>query len=75
MLTAALTLAGCGAKEGQKAGESSSAPTAKPAAEITIGTEGTYAPFTFHDKSGTLTGFDVEIAQEVAKRAASLRVS
>lgn len=68
-LTAVLTLAGCGAKEGQTAGGSSSAPTAKPAAEITIGTEGTYAPFTFHDKNGTLTGFDVEIAQEVAKRA------
>ncbi|MFD2611770.1 amino acid ABC transporter substrate-binding protein [Paenibacillus gansuensis] len=35
---------------------------------LRIGTEGTYAPFTFHDKSGALTGFDVEIAQEVAKR-------
>ncbi|MDR6883329.1 amino acid ABC transporter substrate-binding protein [Bacillus sp. 3255] len=64
---AALTLAGCGAKEGQQAG-GTSAPTAAPAAEITIGTEGTYAPFTFHDKDGKLTGFDVEIAQEVAKR-------
>ncbi|MCM3629891.1 amino acid ABC transporter substrate-binding protein [Paenibacillus glycanilyticus] len=40
----------------------------KSAGEITIGTEGTYAPFTFHDKSGKLTGFDVEIAEEVAKR-------
>lgn len=36
--------------------------------KIRIGTEGTYAPFTFHDKSGKLTGFDVEIAEEVAKR-------
>lgn len=26
-----------------------------------IGTEGTYAPFTFHDASGQLTGFDVDI--------------
>ena len=26
------------------------------------------APFTFHDPSGNLTGFDVEIATEVAKR-------
>src|SRR5262245_20031376 len=26
-----------------------------------IGTEGTYAPFTYHDASGALTGFDVEI--------------
>lgn len=36
--------------------------------EITIGTEGTYAPFTFHDESGNLTGFDIEIAREVFKR-------
>lgn len=35
---------------------------------IKIGTEGTYAPFTFHDSTGKLTGFDVEIAEEVAKR-------
>ena len=35
---------------------------------IKIGTEGTYAPFTFTDKTGKLTGFDVEIAEEVAKR-------
>lgn len=35
---------------------------------IRIGTEGTYAPFTYHDKSGELTGFDVEIGREIAKR-------
>ncbi|MCK9861293.1 amino acid ABC transporter substrate-binding protein [Paenibacillus sp. ATY16] len=40
----------------------------KSSGEITIGTEGTYAPFTFHDASGKLTGFDVEIAEEIAKR-------
>ncbi|WP_142827077.1 amino acid ABC transporter substrate-binding protein [Planococcus soli] len=35
---------------------------------LVIGTEGTYPPFTFHDESGELTGFDVEIAREVADR-------
>lgn len=35
---------------------------------IKVGTEGTYAPFTFHDKDGKLTGFDVEIVEEIAKR-------
>ncbi|MDN7244821.1 amino acid ABC transporter substrate-binding protein [Planococcus shenhongbingii] len=35
---------------------------------LRVGTEGTYPPFTFHDDSGKLTGFDVEIAQEIGKR-------
>ncbi len=40
----------------------------KASGKLTIGTEGTYAPFTFHDKDGKLTGFDVDIAVEVSKR-------
>ncbi|CAB3681136.1 amino acid ABC transporter substrate-binding protein [Paraburkholderia rhynchosiae] len=32
-----------------------------------IGTEGTYAPFTYHDESGKLTGFDVEIGTQIAQ--------
>jgi L-cystine transport system substrate-binding protein len=33
-----------------------------------VGTEGTYAPFTYHDESGKLTGFDVDIATAIAQR-------
>ncbi len=40
----------------------------KATGAIKIGTEGTYAPFTYHDPTGTLVGFDVEIAREVARR-------
>ncbi|KMJ57951.1 amino acid ABC transporter substrate-binding protein [Bacillus sp. LL01] len=36
--------------------------------ELLIGTEGTYPPFTFHDDSGKLTGFDVEIAEAIAEK-------
>ncbi|WP_079479179.1 amino acid ABC transporter substrate-binding protein [Halobacillus salinus] len=35
---------------------------------LTIGTEGTYAPYTFHNDADELTGYDVEVAREIAKR-------
>ncbi|MGR9047363.1 amino acid ABC transporter substrate-binding protein [Halobacillus faecis] len=40
----------------------------KESGELVIGTEGTYRPYTFHDENDKLTGFDVEIAREVADR-------
>ena len=40
----------------------------KKSGEFRIGTEGTYAPFTYHDADNKLVGFDVEIGREVAKR-------
>ncbi|MHC0038192.1 amino acid ABC transporter substrate-binding protein [Pseudoneobacillus sp. C159] len=72
-------LVGCGtsddkAKEENKNGESASSgdkdllATIKDEGVLTVGTEGTYPPFTFHDDKGELTGFDVEIAREVAER-------
>lgn len=69
-----LVLAACNAqKEEEKADEKTEETASlydqiKEKGEVTIGTEGTYAPFTFHDKDGKLTGFDVEIAEEVFKR-------
>lgn len=35
---------------------------------LTVATEGTYRPFSFHDESGDLVGFDVEIAEAVADK-------
>ncbi len=35
---------------------------------LTVAPEGTYRPFTFHDESGDLTGYDVEIAEAVAEK-------
>jgi len=50
------------------AGADSSLSDVQDAGVLTIGTEGTYRPFTFHDASGDLTGFDVEIATAVAEK-------
>ena len=35
---------------------------------INIGTEGTYPPFSYHDVSGKLTGYDVEVSRAVADK-------
>jgi len=40
----------------------------KQAGVLKVGTEGTYAPFTYHDESGKLVGFDVEIAEAIATK-------
>ncbi len=40
----------------------------RAAGVIKIGTEGTYAPFTYHDSTGKLVGFDVEIGEAVAEK-------
>ena len=37
-------------------------------ATILVGTMGTYAPFTDHEKDGTLTGYDVEVTRAVAAK-------
>ena len=74
---AAVVLAACG---GEGSNSASSTPAQSGAASgslierinnkgtITVGTEGTYAPFTYHDKDGKLTGYDVEVTRAVADK-------
>jgi cystine transport system substrate-binding protein len=65
---AALVLSGC---SGSSAPASSSADDELglvSAGTLTVATEGTYRPFSFHDETGELVGFDVEIAEAVADK-------
>src|SRR3954470_15479538 len=76
LLLVLLTLTACGKTQNQAATKPDNQAAKsknlfeqiKADGEIKIGTEGVYAPFSFHDASGKLTGFDIEIAEEVAKR-------
>lgn len=78
---AAVLLAACGGEKGAaSSSQAASAPAPAAAATgslierinnkgtITVGTEGTYAPFTYHDESGKLTGYDVEVTRAVAEK-------
>ncbi|UOP05372.1 amino acid ABC transporter substrate-binding protein [Conchiformibius kuhniae] len=83
LVPAALTVALTACGQQQNAAPAASAPSvsAAPAhpegslmerieqkGTITVGTEGTYAPFTYHDESGKLTGYDVEVTRAVAAK-------
>ncbi|EQD05205.1 bacterial extracellular solute-binding s, 3 family protein [Neisseria meningitidis NM3139] len=74
---AALVLAACGGSEGGSGASSAPAQSAVSGSlierinnkgTVTVGTEGTYAPFTYHDKDGKLTGYDVEVTRAVAEK-------
>ncbi|ENS8552401.1 amino acid ABC transporter substrate-binding protein [Neisseria gonorrhoeae] len=74
---AALVLAACGGSEGGSGASSAPAQSAISGSlierinnkgTVTVGTEGIYAPFTYHDKDGKLTGYDVEVTRAVAEK-------
>jgi L-cystine transport system substrate-binding protein len=63
-------LAACGGGDAGTASSSSSSGSSGSSQEaLTFGTEGTYAPFSFHDeKTNELTGYDVDVAKAVGKQ-------
>lgn len=62
LLLAVLTVASCGS-----AGDSGDEPI-KAAGVLRVGTEGVYSPFSYHDASGQLVGYDVDVARAVADK-------
>lgn len=73
---AVLALAGCGGAGNSAEGSSGTGAALtgsgdqlariREAGKITVAMEGTWAPWTYHDESDKLVGFDVEVAQQIA---------
>ncbi len=62
VILGALLTAGCGSSGG---GDN----PLKSAGVLRVGTEGTYAPFSYHDpKTGELVGYDVDVAKAVGEK-------
>lgn len=64
MLTAAFT--GCSASKTEAEGDL--LEQIKQRGSITVAMEGTWAPWTYHDESDNLVGYDVEVAQKIAEK-------
>jgi cystine transport system substrate-binding protein len=66
---AAVTLSACSSGSPAPAGSAEGDDLGLvTAGTLTVATEGTYRPFSFHDDSDELVGFDVEIAEAVADK-------
>lgn len=72
----AFSLAACGSTGSKSAESSSDSKSAandtaladiQKAGKIRIGLEGDWQPFSYHDKDDQLVGYDVEVAQNIAK--------
>nr|WP_263312969.1 amino acid ABC transporter substrate-binding protein [Mammaliicoccus sp. Marseille-Q6498] len=57
-----VVLAACG-----NGNDSKDSSKGKDDKKLVVGTEGTYAPFSYHDKKDKLTGYDIEVTKAVAK--------
>jgi His/Glu/Gln/Arg/opine family amino acid ABC transporter permease subunit len=62
LLATVLAAAACGAPDSDKADR------IQTAGVLRVGTEGVYAPFSYHDESGQLVGYDVDVAKAVGDK-------
>lgn len=62
-----LALVGCGSNA-EEAVPADQLAAIQSKGEIVVAMEGTWAPWTYHDESDTLVGFDTEVAQAIANK-------
>lgn len=67
-LLAGLTLVACSSTSSTSSSSQSLLAQIQEEGVIQIGTEGTYAPYSYHDENGKLVGYDVEVAEAVAEK-------
>ena len=68
ILSLVLSLVGCGKKEEPAVAEGDLLSRIQAAGTIVVAMEGTWAPWTYHDETDALVGYDVEIAQKIAEK-------
>ena len=66
ILLGLLMLAGCAPKGEDQGGDALARIQAK--GEITVALEGTWSPWGYHDQSGELVGYDVEVARLIGEK-------
>ena len=65
LLVTVLVLSGCSSKE-DESGQGDLLARIQERGYMIVATEGTWAPWTFHDENDELVGYDIEVAQGIA---------
>lgn len=68
VLAAAAIVSGCSKKNGGKSAGDSSLSSLKERGEFVIGLDDSFPPLGFRDETGEITGYDIDLAKEVAAR-------
>ena len=69
LLLCTLVLTGCSTKKASDASSDADLlARIQERGEIVVAMEGTWAPWTYHDKNDQLVGYDVEVAQKIAEK-------
>lgn len=66
-----IAVAGCGSSSGDS---NKKVAQEKNAKTYVVATRGTFRPFTYKDDKGNLTGYDIEVIREVAKRNPDIKL-
>lgn len=67
-LANSLMLAGCGSNSESASPDADHLTRIKDSGKIVIAMEGQWAPWTYHDESGDLVGFDTEVGKAIADK-------
>ena len=65
LIVTLLVLSGCSSKE-DESGQGDLLSRIQERGYMIVATEGTWAPWTFHDENDELVGYDIEVAQGIA---------
>ena len=68
LLAGLLALAGCGQNGGSQEESGDLLSRIKDRGELVVAMEGTWAPWTYHDESDALAGYDVEVSAAIAEK-------
>lgn len=68
MVLSCVAMTGCGSNKNEADSEKDLLTQIQERGSIIIATEGTWAPWTYHDEKDELTGFDVEVGRAIAEK-------